>query len=121
MDVRGNGAIGNTGAAALAGAIVFNDELLCKCDIAHQERPQRVLLRNQSAFLDAACVYWLGLKARCSGQLEPEHVAQIGAMAYAECFVPRGPRLYERAKALLLCLLQLPLPVSAASAAGAVI
>ena len=44
--------------------------------------------------------------------MELEQIARIGAMAYAEQLVPRGPRIQERAEALLLALLQLQPPVT---------
>ena len=108
VDARGNGAIGASSILALEGAIAQNDELLSvKCNIA-QERLQIALRPHQDAFQRAANIYFCGLKARYSSNLEPEHVAQIGAMAHAEYFVPRGPRLYERAEALLMALLLPP-------------
>ena len=89
VDVRGNGAIGAASILALEGAISSNSELLSvQRGVAHwQMQLQAALLPNLSVFLNTACVYFLGLKARCSGELEPEHVAQIGAMAYSKHFV----------------------------------
>ena len=98
-----------------------DSELLSvKCDIA-QEPLQIALRPHQDAFLNTACVYFLGLTALCSGRgVDLALVAHISAMAYAGYFVPLGPRLYDRAEALLLSLLLLPLPVGAVSAVSAI-
>ena len=111
VDVRGNGAVGDLGVRALEVAAQGNCKLLSiKCDVA-QARLQAAVLPHQVVFLDNASAYFCLLLAQCSVRdLELDLVAHIGAMAFPEYLVPRGPGIYERAKTMLLSLLQLPAP-----------
>jgi ankyrin repeat protein len=100
VDLRGN-PLGRF-AKVVERSVLSNKELLSiKCDV---RGVQRMLLRNQREFLDRARLYVLWLKALFADRLPSEHLAEVGAMAYAEHFVPRGPRMYMRARSLLLNL-----------------
>jgi ankyrin repeat protein len=106
VDLRCNDDIGEPGVYALEMAASNNVELLfIRCD-AGQMRLQAAVHSRQIAFLNRACVFLRELNAMCAERnLPSQQVAQIGAMAFGRYVVPRGPRLYERAEAMLLSLL----------------
>ena len=78
---------------------------------------QNALNPNQSAFLSNACACVRGFTFLFTGILEPDHIATIGAMAFARHLCPYGPGMQARAEALLRSLLQLPATTNAPIAA----
>jgi ankyrin repeat protein len=113
VDLRGNPWLTASVAPALLDVIARNSSLLFVhlaggnvALSAAQVSLENALILNQDAFVRNAGVTLGLLRKKLSFGAANETLAHIGAMAHPECFVPRGPQLYDRAYEFIMSLLK---------------
>jgi ankyrin repeat protein len=115
LDLRGNAGMADPATLTLLKRVIAHvPDLVSIRSSVNQVELRALVEPNCTAFMRsaAATLYLLRGKFAEGREMPPDTLAQIAAMAHPERFVPRGPRLYERAYAMILALLAMPAPAA---------